>query len=164
MRLLAITLMALQAFIMLIDELHFHRRRGLPRWERVGHPLDTASVFGCSVLTLCLEPTRAAWVGYALLATVSCLLVTKDEFVHAERCKPAEHWLHALLFVLHPLLLLAIAALWYERARTVLLAQTLATGLFGLYQSIYWNFVARPDPSSASIAPRAVSPFRQLRE
>jgi len=24
-----------------VDEFYFHRRRGLPRWERLAHPLDT---------------------------------------------------------------------------------------------------------------------------
>lgn len=140
----ALAVIALQGLIMLVDELYFHRRRGLPRWERLGHPLDTASVVACSVTALALEPTRSALIGYAVLAAVSCLLVTKDEFVHAERCEPAEHWLHALLFVLHPLLLAGIALLWVEGARSLLLAQVIATGAFGVYQLVYWNVLASP--------------------
>ena len=138
----ALAAMALQALILLTDELYFHRRRGLPRWERVGHPLDTASVVACSVAALTFEPTRGALIGYGLLAAFSCLLVTKDEFVHARRCEPGEHWLHALLFVLHPLVLIGIALLWLARARSILLAQAVATGAFGAYQAIYWNVVA----------------------
>lgn len=136
---LALWVMLLQATLMAIDELLFHRRRGLPRWERIGHPIDTASVLACFAMTLFLQPTRGALIGYALLAALSCVLVTKDEFVHARRCEPAEHWLHAMLFVLHPLLLLAGAVLWLDGARWILLAQTLATLAFGVYQAVYWN-------------------------
>lgn len=143
---LALTVMGLQAALMTLDEFVFHRRRGLPRWERIGHPIDTASVLGCFALTLFLEPSRGALTGYALLAAFSCLLVTKDEFVHAGRCTPAEHWLHAALFVLHPLLLIAGAVLWLAGARVILIVQTLATLAFGVYQTLYWNF--RPDLES----------------
>lgn len=136
---LSIAVMVLQAVLMAVDELGFHRRRGLPRWERIGHPIDTASVLGCFALTLVFEPNRATLTGYAVLATLSCLLVTKDEFVHATRCAPAEHWLHAALFVLHPLLLIAGAVLWLEGAHAILIAQTVATFAFGVYQTVYWN-------------------------
>ena len=136
---LSLAVMLLQATLMAIDELLFHRRRGLPRWERIGHPIDTASVFACFAMTLVLPPARGALIGYALFAALSCALVTKDEFVHAARCQPAEHWLHAMLFVLHPLLLIAGAVLWLEGARWILLAQTLATLAFGIYQAVYWN-------------------------
>ncbi len=135
----ALAVLILQATLMAVDELCFHRRRDLPRWERIGHPIDTASVLGCFVLALVLEPTRGAVTGYALLSVLSCVLVTKDEFVHAARCAPAEHWLHAALFVLHPLLLIAGAVLWFEGARWILAAQTLATFAFGVYQAVYWN-------------------------
>ncbi len=37
----------LQMLAMAFDELVFHRRRGLPRWERLGHPLDTATAALC---------------------------------------------------------------------------------------------------------------------
>ena len=38
---------ALQAMAMVVDEGWFHRRRGLPRWERLGHPLDTLTIAVC---------------------------------------------------------------------------------------------------------------------
>lgn len=145
MKILAFAILALQGVVMLIDELHFHRRRSLPRWERIGHPVDTASVLCCCLITLFYEPTRDALVVYGALGLASCVLVTKDEFVHAAACEPAEHWLHALLFVLHPLLLIALGLLWVGNARHILLLQTLATAAFGLYQLVYWNLVAAPE-------------------
>jgi 2-polyprenyl-6-hydroxyphenyl methylase/3-demethylubiquinone-9 3-methyltransferase len=38
--------------------------------------------------------------------------VTKDELVHARECTGGEHWIHAVLFLVHPVALLSIALLW----------------------------------------------------
>jgi hypothetical protein len=129
-----------QAVLMLADEFHFHHKRRLPRWERIGHPLDTLSVFGCYAMTLALSPGDGAVGFYIVAAVSSCLFVTKDEFVHAKSCGPAEHWLHALLFVVHPVVLTMAALLWIQGGhRTLLAAQCLATLAFGIYQIVYWN-------------------------
>ncbi|HYO97541.1 MAG TPA: hypothetical protein VER33_23680 [Polyangiaceae bacterium] len=131
--------LGLQATFMLVDELHFHRKRGLPRWERVGHPLDTLSVLACYALTLGLAPTpESLWV-YAAASAFSCIFITKDELVHAKACDAWEQWLHAVLFVLHPIVLACTALLWLSGARTLLVAQAALTCAFGLYQVIYWN-------------------------
>jgi hypothetical protein len=129
----------LQALAMFVDELHFHRRRQLPRWERLGHPLDTLSVLVCYAFALSVPPSSSALAVYAALSAISCLLVTKDEFVHSRLCPPAEQWLHAILFVLHPVVLGTFAWLWLEGARTVLTVQAVVTLMFGLYQFAYWN-------------------------
>src|SRR5258708_18222986 len=101
-----------QAALMVVDEFYFHHKRSLPRWERIGHPLDTLSVLVCYAISLAFSPTHG-WLGlYALAAAFSCLLITKDEFVHAKLCGPGEHWLHAVLFVLHPVVLTLAAILW----------------------------------------------------
>jgi hypothetical protein len=131
--------LTLQALAMLVDELYFHRRRGLPRWERIGHPVDTASVLGCYGLALALPPHVDQLPWYVLLAAISCLLVTKDEFVHAARCEPAEQWLHAVLFVLHPIVLGAGALLWLRGERGLLAFSAGLTAAFGVYQAVYWN-------------------------
>ena len=54
--LVPIAVFGTQAALMMVDELHFHRRRGLPRWERIGHPLDTATVLVCYGTALTLSP------------------------------------------------------------------------------------------------------------
>jgi hypothetical protein len=153
---------AAQALLMGTDELWFHRRRGLPRWERIGHPLDTLSVLVCVLWAWAAPAPSPPWVwGYLALAAGSCALVTKDEGVHAVRCTAAEHWLHAALFVLHPLVLGAVALLWCARAGAPLgaaagdwlgaalpgpqwaarwlAAQAAALALFALYQALYWS-------------------------
>src|ERR1051325_4243964 len=143
-----------QIACMLFDEFYFHWRRSLPRWERLGHPLDTLTVLLCWGVILFLPPTRGAVSLYAALAVFSCLFVTKDEWVHKEYCPAGEHWLHALLFVLHPLLMISAALIWPalhpEGAAlrfgsiqyggfegTFFAVNTLLTFLFGLYQLVY---------------------------
>lgn len=129
-----------QAALMLADEFYFHRRRGLPRWERVGHPLDTLSVLACYATAMAFSPNDGALAAYVAAAAFSCLFITKDEFVHARLCGPGEHWLHAALFVLHPIVLGLAALLWIRgEFRAALVAQAGVTLLFGAYQTLYWN-------------------------
>jgi hypothetical protein len=138
--LIAIGVFGAEAALMVVDEFYFHRRRGLPRWERIGHPLDTTSVLACYAMALAFSPSHRAIGCYAALAIFSCLLVTKDEFVHAKLCRPAEHWVHAVLFVLHPVVLSLAAFLWIQNGHRALLAfQALLTLAFGVYQTVYWN-------------------------
>ena len=121
----------LQGIAMAVDEGVFHRRRGLPRWERIGHPLDTATIAMCLVWLLAVHSPA----GYVVLAIGSTLFVTKDEAVHATLCTAGEHWLHAVLFALHPVVL---AAFWF--ASPAVLAVQLALVLaFMAYQIIYWR-------------------------
>lgn len=128
-----------QAALMLVDEFHFHRRRDLPRWERIGHPVDTLSVLVCYAIALGCEWSPRAATAYGIAALVSCILITKDEFVHAVRCQPAEHWLHSVLFVLHPIVLGAAALLWNQGEFSLLWMQAGLTLAFAGYQTLYWN-------------------------
>lgn len=146
----------LQGLAMIVDELYFHRRRGLPRWERVGHPLDTLTVMACFGFILLTPFSYKALKIYAGLAVFSSLFITKDEFVHTRYCSAAEHWLHAFLFILHPAVLLVGAAVWplfhTEEAmlfrslhpassllRTAFIVQVGVVCGFFLYQVMYWN-------------------------
>jgi hypothetical protein len=142
---------ALQACAMLVDEGWFHRRRGLPRWERLGHPLDTLSAAACYWWVVAKQPSDPhALTVYVTLALVSCLLVTKDEFVHARCCEPAEMWLHAVLFVLHPLVFLAIGLLWFAGdALVVLQTQLVLTFVLAAYQIAYWSIPWKRTPSAS---------------
>jgi hypothetical protein len=133
-----------QAAAMLTDELHFHRQRGLPRWERIGHPLDTLTLIACYAVAIGWPPSALALEVYAGLALLSCLFVTKDEWVHARYAPPGEHWLHSVLFVLHPVVLGAVALLWIDGVRTILYIQAGLTLAFGLYQAIYWQLLGSP--------------------
>ena len=133
---LALVPVALQAVAMVADEGYFHRRRGLPRWERIGHPLDTLSIAICLVWLV----AGGGVIGYVVLAIASTLFVTKDEAVHARACSAGEHWLHAVLFALHPVVLAAFTVL----PRELVAGQLAVTIAFGLYQLVYWNVVRAP--------------------
>ena len=131
----------LQMLAMLLDEFVFHRARGLPRWERIGHPLDTLSAALCYGWLVVVPPTTPHALGvYIGLCAFSCLLITKDEFVHARLCEPREAWLHAVLFVLHPLVFLAFGLIWTSADRAWLLQTELLLTLgFAAYQLGYWT-------------------------
>jgi 2-polyprenyl-6-hydroxyphenyl methylase/3-demethylubiquinone-9 3-methyltransferase len=138
---------ALQALAMLVDEAWFHRRRELPRWERVGHPLDTLTIAACLAWLLAVPPSaQHALPGYAALAIASTLFVTKDEGVHARLCSAGEHWLHAVLFALHPIVLAAFAGLWWHGERTLLGIQLALVLAFAAYQVVYWNVLRAGTP------------------
>jgi hypothetical protein len=157
----ALIVFSLQAVLMVVDEVHFHRSRGLPKWERIGHPVDTLSVFICFALALFFDPTRTALFVYVALAVFSCLLVTKDEGVHAQHCSPMEHWLHSLLFILHPLVLIGAGLLWFSGHHLPLIIGACSIGSFGVYQALYWNLLAPPLRSVQSNRPDAL-PSRSL--
>jgi hypothetical protein len=133
---------ALQGLAMLLDELVFHRKRGLPRWERLGHPLDTLTAALCYGWLVVVPASSAHALGvYVALCAFSCMFITKDEFVHARLCEPFETWLHALLFVLHPVVFLAFGVIWYSGADEWAIKGALAA-TFGLltYQVAYWSW------------------------
>ncbi|HEY0192732.1 MAG TPA: bifunctional 2-polyprenyl-6-hydroxyphenol methylase/3-demethylubiquinol 3-O-methyltransferase UbiG [Kofleriaceae bacterium] len=144
---------ALQGAVMVVDEGWYHRRRGLPRWERIGHPLDTLTLAACLGWLLIANPTRpAALPVYVGLAIFSTLFVTKDEFVHARICGPGEHWLHAVLFVLHPIVLAAFGLVWWTGHSGLLAGQLAITLAFLAYQVFYWNVIAaRPTATTAAV-------------
>ncbi len=153
----------LQMLAMAGDELIFHRRRGLPRWERLGHPLDTLSAALCYGWAVVSPPhSPHALTVYIALCAFSCLLITKDEFVHARVCDAMEAWLHAVLFVLHPIVFLGFGFIWQRGGAAWTLGLELAATLvLLLHQLLYWS-VLRPRaeaPRSAQLS--AARPSRQ---
>ena len=76
------------------------------------HFLDTLIFLACLVLPILVAPTPPNIRLFAWMAVGSCLLITKDEFIHQRLCSGGEHWLHAVLFILHPIVLFATAFLW----------------------------------------------------
>jgi len=103
---------SLQGLVMALDEFGFHHHRTVSRWEWAGHALDTLVFLLCLTCPLLLPPTWPNLRLFGCLAAFSCLLITKDEFIHQRLCSGAEHWAHAVLFILHPIVLLATGFLW----------------------------------------------------
>lgn len=130
----------LQGLSMFVDEFYFHEKRGLHKWESIGHPLDTLTVLACYGYLIWGHPNEMI---YVVLCAISCLFITKDEFVHRQNCMPIEHWLHALLFLLHPVSFVAAFMLWADGDRGILQIQFTVICLFLVYQTLRWSSVWR---------------------
>lgn len=155
---------AIQALGMVFDEGYFHIRRGLPKWERIGHPIDTCSVLACMGFVLFVPFSTTALTIYIALAVFSTILVTKDEFVHKEHCPAMENWLHAVLFTLHPITLACAGFMWpvvqgfdvtpwiarwlnhKDALLSFLQMQFGVMVLFTIYQIIFWNVIWKDKP------------------
>ena len=151
---------ALQGLAMGVDEFGFHHQRTVPRWEWRGHALDTSVFLACLACPFVLPATPPNIRLYGVLAVVSCLLITKDEFIHQRLCSGGEHWVHALLFILHPIVLIATAFLWISLgthavmgiptptlawARGMLLFQGLLVSGFLVFQLVFWSGRKQPE-------------------
>jgi hypothetical protein len=106
-----------------------------------------------------LPATGAGLTVYLCAASFSCLFITKDEWIHVRHCTGGEMWLHAFLFVMHPVLL-AIAGAWrfippaafpagfpgsgHDFFGAFLIGQAAVTAVFLLYQLLYWNGPWKP--------------------
>ena len=128
----------LQGAAMIWDELYFHSKRGLGRWERWGHPIDTISVLIPTSITLKFPFNETFESLFIILAVLSCLIVTKDEFVHSKECEPAEQWLHSVLFILHPFVFLSLWWFWRSHETTALLVALIAQAALLTYQVGRW--------------------------
>lgn len=134
----------LQGICMFVDEFYYHHKRGLPPWEIWGHPVDTLCFLGCFLYLNHFEASLDHLYVYLALALLSCLVVTKDEFVHSKLCSSGEMWLHSVLFVLHPLALGSAGALWwyaseFSGAVSFLTVQSYLIMGFMAYQILYWS-------------------------
>lgn len=140
----AVLSFSLQGVLMTIDEFFFHRRRGLPLWEKVGHPADTASVLAVYMFINLNPPSSENNAVMAGLALFSCLLITKDEFIHTGICTAGENWVHSILFLLHPICFWAAALVWQTQPGSGLLFwQVIIVSAFLIYQISYWGFFAK---------------------
>jgi hypothetical protein len=149
MKILVFLPLLIQAIAISVDEFYFHFRRGLPLWERIGHPIDTASVLVCLLFTLFVPYSPLALKWYIALALFSCILVTKDEWIHKHHCPGSENWLHALLFLNHPVILTVCGFFWsphiaswlpsFTTRHLCLFAQTVGVMVFMGVQIVYWN-------------------------
>lgn len=127
--------------LLVSDEMFYHRRRILKRWERIGHPLDTLTFLLPAGLTLLFDPTGTARTVYIVLAVISSLFITKDEWQHHALCPAAEQWLHAVLFVIHPVTLWMLFQLWTGGGHILQYVFVIAAAGMFLHQLIYWNVI-----------------------
>lgn len=152
-----------QMVALIIDEFFYHRRRGLPRWERIGHPVDTFSVLAVTAFAALSQLSATSFILFILGSFFSCFLVTKDEFIHSKLCNAGEQWLHSVLFICHPLVFVSVGFIWTLRDSPSALSlddswrshlDSFLNGMcfllvsFLIYQIVYWNFIRTSDSDS----------------
>ena len=135
----------LQGFCLIFDEFVFHWRRDLPRWERIGHPIDSLVFLAALAIPALFEAhTDLIKILYAVVAIASCVCVTKDEWVHLKFASAPEQHLHGLMFLLHSAILVLVWNAWKGGYFQLPAAMLLPIAAFSFYQLIYWNFVRPP--------------------
>ncbi|HYX38900.1 MAG TPA: hypothetical protein VE954_37820 [Oligoflexus sp.] len=139
-----------QGIFIAIDELVFHRRRGLGTFERWGHIADSLLFAAPLGVTVFFLPQGTPMLAFIALAVLSSLLVTKDEWIHAAECRGGEHWCHSILFTLHGTVLLTAAFLWQDDPYSwPLKVMPLLVLGWGGYQFLYWHVYIRWRESKA---------------
>ena len=103
---------ALLGVVTSVDELYYHRKRGLPRWERLGHPLDLLAFVFCWAWMATHDFNDTNLCVYVGLTSFACILSTKDEWVHAELCPPGEQWMHSMMFMFNPVVFFCGGFIW----------------------------------------------------
>jgi hypothetical protein len=140
----------LQGGLMVFDEIFFHQERGLPKWEILGHPLDTITVLMPLLYALLFKFNQFNIFIYILLSLFSCLFIVKDEWIHKDLCSKGEMITHALLFIVHPMVFFSIFIFWqfenqvilgsFITAKMMVILQLFLTCLFLIYQIIFCRF------------------------
>ncbi len=129
-----------QSGLITLDEWACHRRRLLPRWELIGHPVDTfCLILFFTALTILPSASAPARAVVLILGGLSCLITTKDEWVHKDLSTGFENWLHAMLFLIHPVVAGLYFLLWMQSApgsATLFHISLVMTVLFFIYQCI----------------------------
>lgn len=107
-----VSFIILHAFLMLFDEFYFHRKRGLGKWERLGHPIDTFFTLICVFIVMFFPMEKTNVIIYFLFAIFSCFIIVKDEHIHLKFCDKYEQFIHAILFIMHPIYLAILFLCW----------------------------------------------------
>jgi hypothetical protein len=94
-----------------LDEHFCHRERALSRTERAGRLGELLLWLTLHGLVIFAVFTPALGALYAALATSTLLFLTRHEW-RGRVCTPREAGLHALQYLLSPVLLLTLGAMW----------------------------------------------------
>ncbi len=128
---------------MTFDEFYFHHKRGLGKWESIGHPIDSIFFFAVFIFCILFSYSESLNIAFITLSIFSTLIITKDEWVHTEQSSAKENWLHAMLFIIHPLALIGLYYAWRFGFSKIILIQAVIISLFTVYQILYWNILKK---------------------
>ncbi|MFZ4405438.1 MAG: hypothetical protein ACOYOK_15175 [Pseudobdellovibrionaceae bacterium] len=132
-------LLLLQGALLIYDEAVLHRQREMPNWERWGHPVDTFFFLLPLALGGFLQGdfSQHHFIGLCIL---SCLVILKDEWVHAGRIKGFEGLVHGLLFILHPIVLFMAYRNLLDKNYLVLQTTSMVLTVVMVFQFLFWNW------------------------
>lgn len=156
LELVAFAMIFFHGLCMLFDEFYFHHKRKLPKWERIGHPIDTLFFIFCYCLVIFFPLTQFYIILFLIFSVISSFIIIKDESVHKKYCATPEQFLHAILFILHPIILIILFLCWplfseishpkfvelnLLNLKKFIIGQFFLSIIFLFYQIIYWNFI-----------------------
>ena len=94
------------------DELVFHRKRGLHPTARWGHPTDLLLLAACAAYTLIVPYGDLTKIPFGILALFALISPLKDERLHAGKTDGSEQLVHAIRYMLQPLVIIMLGGLW----------------------------------------------------
>lgn len=151
-----LSMMVIQVILFNVDEYYFHRKRGLVKQEVISAIVDGA-LYLIPLLIAIFLPFNSLWqklyIGFAM---ISCLSIAKNECFYPSLTAP-ERVVHALLYILHPVMLYTFYISWEQNYFTTMInfwmiqIIYMALGAKTLtYQIIYWNYVhQKPEAETA---------------
>ena len=141
------------AVLYFLDEHIFHRERGLSTNEIKSGVFDGILFVITVGLTIFTTYSESLSYLYITLATLSCLSIIKHEYFYPEVLSKKERLTHALLYIVHPLILYAFYLSWQSNLFDQnLLYWMLQLAYFALafksasFYIIYWNYIYEKDP------------------
>ncbi|MBS1985442.1 MAG: hypothetical protein JST16_14850 [Bdellovibrionales bacterium] len=97
--------------LLILDETKNHSRRPIGRRERMGLILDALMLAWLASFVFFVKYSEGMAFVYGALALLTLLLVTRQE-LHVRECDRRERWMHSLLFISYPLVVITLAAFW----------------------------------------------------
>ncbi len=138
------------AFAFAYDEYVLNKRRDLSQGEINSALID--GIIYLSTVAFTIFTTYSDVLGslYVFLASCSCISIIKNEYFYPNNLPKIERIIHAILYILHPLILYAFYLSWKENFfQTNMTYWMLQLGYMALgfkamsYHVIYWNFIHR---------------------
>lgn len=145
----------LHALVFFYDEYILHKKRVLSQKEVNSGLIDGLLFLSTVAMTLFTTYTKQLGYLYIALGFLSCLAILKHELFLPSDISPKERLVHAILYVLHPLILYAFYTSWKMNFfATNLTYWMLQLGYFALgfkaisYHVIYWNYIYERNPKN----------------
>lgn len=136
------------AVLYFLDEHYFHRKRGLSDNEVKSGMFDGILYVITVGLTIFTTYSKGLSYLYITLALLSCLSIVKHEYFYPETMDKKERITHALLYIIHPLILFAFYQSWQSSLfDNELFYWMLQLAYFALafkaaaFYVIYWNYI-----------------------